>query len=247
MTASRPSITVRPCVVIDEINRCVELQREIWGFERNDLAPAIIFVVAAKTGGHVLGAFDGDKQVGFALAFAAFRPDRCYLHSHMVGVLSTYQNLGIGRQIKLKQRAIALDQNIGLIEWTFDPLELRNAYFNIARLGAIVRQYIPNAYGLTSSALHGNLPTDRFVAEWELAESRRNECRKDRASSDKEIVSLSIPEDISEIKHQDPAKAAHIQAVFRSDVSALFSIGYVITGFRFEAGNGIYLLEKYED
>jgi predicted GNAT superfamily acetyltransferase len=241
------SIIVRACVGIDEINNCVDLQREIWGFDRNDLAPALIFVVAAKTGGHVLGAFRGDKQIGFALAFAAFGPTGCYLHSHMVGVLSLYRNLGIGYEIKLKQRAIALSQDINRIEWTFDPLDLRNAYFNIVRLGAIVRRYYPNVYGLTSSSLHGHLPTDRCLAEWHLSAPPLGSHHKYKPIKDKEVVRLSIPAEISEFKKCDLARAEQVQETFRKDVSALFSSGYAITGFRFEADNGVYLLEKYED
>src|SRR5205085_1868843 len=84
-----------------------------------------------------------------------------YLHSHMLGVLPEYHNARIGRRLKLRQREEALSRGIALIEWTFDPLELKNAFLNIQRLGAIVRHYYPNQYGTTSSPLHGGLPTDR--------------------------------------------------------------------------------------
>ncbi len=89
-----------------------------------------------------------------------------YLHSHMLGVLPEYRNAGLGRQLKLRQRDDALARGIDLIEWTFDPLELKNAYFNIERLGAIVRRYVRNQYGISTSRLHGGIPTDRCVAEW---------------------------------------------------------------------------------
>ena len=64
------------------------------------------------------------------------------------------------------QRDDALARGIQLIEWTFDPMELKNAFFNIERLGAIVRRYAENQYGITASPLHGGLPTDRCYAEW---------------------------------------------------------------------------------
>ena len=71
--------------------------------------------------------------------------------------------------LKLRQREEALERGVQLVEWTFDPLELKNAFFNIERLGAIVRRYVLNQYGTTTSHLHGGLPTDRCVAEWHVA------------------------------------------------------------------------------
>ena len=90
----------------------------------------------------------------------------------MMGVLPEYRNRGVGRLLKLAQRDDAIKTGINLIEWTFDPLELKNAFFNIERLGAIVRRYVPNQYGTTTSHLHGGLPTDRCVAEWHVSSIR---------------------------------------------------------------------------
>src|SRR5438270_10853013 len=97
-----------------------------------------------------------------------------YLHGHMLGVMPEYRDSGIGRLLKLKQREDALARSIELIEWTFDPLETKNAYFNVERLGAIVRRYVCNQYGTTTSHLHGGLPTDRCTAEWWIGSDRVN-------------------------------------------------------------------------
>ena len=150
----------------------------IWG---EDIAvPSPIFVVAHHTGGQVLGAFDGDKMVGFTLALAAIRGDgKPFLHSHMTAVLPEYHNRGVGRRLKLFQRQDALKRGIDLIEWTFDPLELKNAHFNFMRLGAVARRYIPDCYGVTESPLHAGLPTDRLVAEWWLdSDARASTCSR---------------------------------------------------------------------
>lgn len=120
----------------------------------------------------MMTAYDGETLVGLALAFVATREGLAYLHSHMVAVLVGYQNRGVGRMLKLAQRENALDRGINLIEWTFDPLRLKNAHFNIERLGAIVRHYLSNLYGRTSSPLHAGLPTDRLVAEWWVRSQR---------------------------------------------------------------------------
>ena len=94
------------------------------------------------------------RMIAFCLAIPGLKPGgKPYLHSHMLGVLPEYRNAGIGRQLKLRQRDDALARGIDLIEWTFDPLEIKNAYFNVERLGAIVRRYVRNQYGTTSAAL----------------------------------------------------------------------------------------------
>ena len=173
-SAVKQGINIRMMEDAEEMSVCVELQQRIWGYDPIDTVPDQIFIVAKKTGGQVMTAYDLDTPVGFALAFAATREGRTYLHSHMVGVVEEYQNRGVGRLLKLAQREDALQRGIDLIEWTFDPLQLKNAHFNIQRLGAIVRHYIPNLYGRTSSPLHAGLPTDRLVAEW-WVRSRRVE------------------------------------------------------------------------
>jgi predicted GNAT superfamily acetyltransferase len=162
------AVKIRSCHALEEFHACVELQREIWGEADLEVEPATLFVVAAHTGGQVIGAYAGDVLVGFVLAVAGVRAGTSYLHSHMAGVRVGYRDQGLGRKLKLFQRDEALQRGIGLIEWTFDPLEVRNAHFNFNRLGAISRKYLPNLYGVTTSPLHRGLRTDRLLAEWRL-------------------------------------------------------------------------------
>ena len=110
--------------------------------------------------------------IGYALAIPGLRDGRPYFHSHMLAVAPEYRNRGVGKMLKLAQREDALARGIELIEWTFDPLEIKNAFFNIEKLGAIVRRYTPDFYGASTSPLHGNLPTDRLHAEWWLRTAR---------------------------------------------------------------------------
>jgi len=180
-------IVIRSCKGQDELEACVQLQVETWGYDPTDVIPRKAFLVWQKVGGQVIGAFDNavpgtpeegspESMVGFVLALPGIKPGNggpsLYLHSHMMGVQPPYRNLGVGRMLKLAQREEALARNIRLIEWTFDPLELKNAYFNIERLGAVVRRYVLNQYGTTTSHLHGGLPTDRCIAEWYLDSER---------------------------------------------------------------------------
>lgn len=200
--------------------------------------PSAIFVVAQHTGGHTLIAFDGEAPVGFALAFAAEHDGRRYWHSHMAGVAPEYQNQGVGRMIKLRQREDALGQGINRIEWTFDPLEVRNAWFNLERLGVVVRRYIPNCYGETSSPLHGGVPTDRLVAEWLLDAAPRREPIMNR-------IAVPLSANIGDLKKRDPAAARDIQTAIRERLVGLFGEGYAITGFVRDSDVCHYLLEPF--
>jgi len=165
-------IIVRPLHTLDEFRRCVEITREVWGDSELETEPYVTFVIAHHTGGQVLGAFDGALMVGFTKALIAVRDHTIYLHSHMAAVLPSHRDRHVGRQLKLAQRDDALRRDIRLIEWTFDPLETKNAHFNINRLGAISRHYIPNFYGITTSPLHRGMPTDRLLVEWHLDSKR---------------------------------------------------------------------------
>lgn len=234
------AVTIRPCESHEDRKLCVDLQRRIWNFTDEELVPAAIFQVAQHTGGHAYCAFDGDRAVGFALAFLAEHDGHRIWHSHMVGVLPEYQNRGTGRLLKLHQRDEALRRGIGAIEWTFDPLALRNAYFNIARLGAIIRRYIPDCYGTSSSPLHGSLPTDRFVAEWHLDSNRVR-----KALAGDRMVTAGGAQIELPVSTLGPTRER--QQELRRQCMDLFRRGYAITSFRRDVDRCTYGLEHYEN
>jgi len=245
-----PKIRVRHCHTLAECERCLELQREAWGFEDRDAVPVPLFVVAIRTGGQVLGAFDGDRMIGFTLAVAGWRDHRPMLHSHMTAVLEGYRNFGVGGHLKILQREDALTRGIRLVEWTFDPLQVKNGYFNLVRLGAIVRRIQPNLYGITSSPLHGGLPTDRFVAEWHLTSPRVRRAmatgsaveyvRKPRTP----IEIVHIPAQMEEWKRSDRDRAVQAQTEVREQFLRLFARGWVATGLERTDDGANYILEK---
>jgi predicted GNAT superfamily acetyltransferase len=131
-------IEIRHCSSVAEFAECVRIEHAIWG--ESVAVPTPIFVVAQHTGGQVLGAFQNGEMVGFTLAFTALRDGKLFVHSHIAAVLPDCRDRGVGRRLKLFQRQDALKRGIDLIEWTFDPLDLKNAYFNLVRLGAIARR-----------------------------------------------------------------------------------------------------------
>jgi predicted GNAT superfamily acetyltransferase len=247
----REPITVRRCEAESELMACVELQKEVWGFSDAEMVPLRLFIVAQKIGGQVLGAFDGNELVGFALGIPGVRGRHPYLHSHMLAVRMNYRNTGIGRRIKLFQRQDALEHGFELIEWTFDPLEIKNAYLNLERLGAIARRYNINQYGTSLSPLHGGLPTDRLVAEWWLESKRVRKLLAGGAlPSFKPEEKVSVPAEIYAWKasEADRGKAAEVQEKNRELLRAGFARGLAALGFgRDEEGNGNFLLGKWEE
>jgi predicted GNAT superfamily acetyltransferase len=225
----------------------VELQKVIWGFDAIDLLPMRFMVVLDKVGGHIFGAYDGDRLIAFCFAIPGIKPGPTpYLHSHMLGVLPEYRDSGIGRRLKLRQREDALARGIGLIEWTFDPLELKNAFFNMERLGAIVRRYAENQYGLTASPLHGGLPTDRCTAEWWLDSPRVLGILDGARPPVHAVERISFPADIALIRNQDAARAREIQKANAALFQDAFARGLAVTGFERGPAVGTYLLEIWQ-
>jgi predicted GNAT superfamily acetyltransferase len=225
----------------------VRVEREVWKSADVDVVPIPLFVVASHTGGQVLGAFVGSELIGFAMAIAGWRDRAPFLHSHMAAVLAPYQNRGVGRRLKLAQREDALARGIQVIEWTFDPLVTKNAYFNFIKLGAVARRHLPNAYGITTSPLHGSLPTDRLVAEWHLGSKRVRDILAGKKSAPrvpaKAAVRISIPSNIEELRANHPAGARELQSEIREAFLKWFEKGYVATAVVPSEGGMDYILE----
>jgi predicted GNAT superfamily acetyltransferase len=249
MAGSQAVIEIRQLFQLSEFEEVLRLQQTIWGFDDIDLLPVRFLVVISKVGGHVFGAFDGSRMIGFCFALPGVKPGgRPYLHSHMLGVLPDYRDTGIGRRLKLRQRDEALARGIELIEWTFDPLELKNAFFNIERLGAIVRRYNVNQYGITASPLHGGLPTDRCIAEWWLSSPRVKAIlagQRPKRQASPAGPRIAYPADIARIRAEAPECAREIQHGNAEKFLRAFDDGLAVTGFERSGREGVYLLEPW--
>jgi len=164
----------------------------------------------------------------------------------MLGVLPEYRNYGIGRMLKLKQREEALAQGVQLIEWTFDPLELKNAHFNIESLGCIVRRYVRNQYGISSSRLQAGLPTDRCTAEWWIATDWVEAAIERRERTRPPIVArIAIPQNIAHLKKEDPHAARTIQTEASAQFLENFEKGLAVVGFEQSETAGTYLFGEW--
>jgi predicted GNAT superfamily acetyltransferase len=176
------TIEIRPLETVVEIKMVEDLQREVWGDNDAEIVPLHMLTTAAHNGGVLLGAWDAEAEhlVGFVFGFlgtdeadsrrvAAANLKHC---SHMLGVLDSYRDRGIGYLLKLAQRQYVMSQGVRLITWTYDPVESRNAFLNISRLGAVCKTYLPNAYGEMQDGLNKGLPSDRFQVDWWITSAR---------------------------------------------------------------------------
>jgi predicted GNAT superfamily acetyltransferase len=267
LTRDGRPILIRSCQGFDELDACVQLQIETWGYADGDVIPRRAFIVARRIGGQVIGAFDvtraanpegaAENLIGFAISLPGIKPGEDagavpvpYLHSHMLAVSAGYRDDGIGRQLKLFQRVEALSRSIGLMEWTFDPLEIKNSFLNIHKLGVIVRSYTSNFYGVSSSRLQGGLPTDRLHAEWHLRSGRVQASIAGVPVHRLDIEeTIMIPYQIGEWKSSQPdvRLAQAVQAENRQRFQEAFSRGLAVVGFRRDTqNNGIFELAPFE-
>jgi predicted GNAT superfamily acetyltransferase len=248
---SADPVVIRSCHGLEELRACVALQKEVWNFTDAELIPLRMFVVAEKVGGQVMGAFAGSEMVGFALSVPGTRSGHVYLHSHMLAVRKDQRNNGLGRRLKLLQREDALARGIELIEWTFDPLEIKNAYLNIEKLGAITRRYNINQYGITSSPLQGGLPSDRLIAEWWLKSKRVETLLGTGKNPPAEIeMKIEVPAQIYEWKAapETRAQAQQLQERNREQFLRAFAEGLAVLGYeRDAASNGKFLLGRWDE
>jgi predicted GNAT superfamily acetyltransferase len=262
-------IHIRACDGLDELEACVQLQRDTWGYDETEAIPRKTFLLAQKIGGQVIGAFDSEfsndlagssapisaanpsaRLVGFAMSLPGVKSSGGqpfpYLHSHMLAVRISHQNRGIGAQLKWEQRRDALARGIRRMEWTFDPLEIKNAFLNIHSLGAIACEYRVDFYGVSSSRLQGGLPTDRLLALWELESPRVMAITSGAPSRNQSIEErILVPAAVASWKNQDATRerALAVQLDVRKRFQQAFSKGLAVLGFtRDSDGNGIFEL-----
>jgi predicted GNAT superfamily acetyltransferase len=214
---------IRKITELADLEKCVELQREVWGLADIEVIPVRMLVTQGRIGGVVLGAFEGDQLVGFSNSMPGIRDGKPYWYSSMLAVRKEGRNRGLGADLKQKQRDYARQMGVRVIEWTFDPLESKNAYFNIVKLGVIVRRYYVNLYGATESQMQQGLESDRLIAEWWIEEPR--------ARIEGDVRRVYVPADIQSMKKQSLKSAQDVQLRVREQFLKNFQDDYFVAGF----------------
>jgi predicted GNAT superfamily acetyltransferase len=237
--------TIRECTTIEEFDGCVSLQREAFGLPDLELSPRRHLIVSRQAGGWTLGAFAGERIVGFVHHMAAVRANEIFGYSHVMAVAKDYQNKGVGARLKWAQRERALAEGRKLIKWTWDPMMARNAHFNLNRLGAIVDTYAENFYGVDYGAAEPlGLPSDRLFAMWNLDSPRVIELAKhDHVPfAGKRAGAIAIPAEWNALRKQDWQRARAEHARVREEFKRAFANGLVCAGFERGEGESRYLL-----
>lgn len=254
-TGEKDEVTIRECTTVEEFDQCVRLQREAFGLPDLELSPRRHLIVARSAGGFTLGAFDGERMVGYVLNQIAVRrssatgAEETAGYSHMMAVAKEYQNRGVGARLKWAQRARVVAEGRRFIWWTWDPMQSRNAHFNLNRLGVVVRRYAVNYYGTDYSTVTGKfgeplgLDSDRLVAEWELDSPRVEALARGEAPAPKgePEASVAIPPNWGALVREDPAAARAELLRVREEFQAATANGLVCAGFERDPSAPRYL------
>jgi predicted GNAT superfamily acetyltransferase len=247
----REKIEVRECRTVDEFETCVALQREVFGFPDIELSPRRHLIVSRRAGGWTLAAYDQQEMIGFVHQMAAVRDEREIIgYSHMMAVKVEYQNRGIGALLKWAQRERSLAEGKHFITWTWDPMQARNAHFNLNRLGVAVRSYGANFYGtgystnVRGSTAGVEVDSDRLFADWELGSPRvvmlaNGESLK---LGEAPARTIEIPPDWRALIEGDAGKARREQLRVREEFQQAFADGLICAGFERDVEHPRYLL-----
>lgn len=241
-------IEIRECTTIDELSECVMLQREVFALPEIEISPVRHFIVTKSAGGFTLGAFAKGRLVGFVLSVPAYLRGERAFYSHMTAVRREFQGMGIGAMLKWAQRERSLAEGVRFIKWTFEPVKARNAYFNLEKLGAVVREIQENFYGVDYSTAPEQpaigLASDRLFAEWELDSEkvRALAARENYIEPREAILSITIPDDWYQLVSSDARAALREQLRIRTEFISAFTQGRVCRGFERDAAQPRFLL-----
>jgi predicted GNAT superfamily acetyltransferase len=210
--ATRAGVRLRQLTSMEDVDALLAVMDGTWG-QRDLLSREI--VRALQIGGNVpLGAFAGDRLVGYALGFLGAGDDGLHLHSHMLAVLPEWMSRGVGYALKLAQRAAALDAGVTVARWTFDPMQVRNAHFNLMKLGTVADRFHRELYGVMTDVLNRGERTDRLEARWDL----------EREPGPREIGADAVAIEVRRDPSGRDELAARLEACLRD--------GLVAVGFR---------------
>lgn len=248
------TVEVRECTSLAEFDACIELQREVFGLPDLEISPRRHLIVSRRAGGWTLGAFEQDKLLGFVHQMVAVRNQHEVIgYSHMMAIREEYQNRGLGALLKWKQRQKSIEEGKTFITWTWDPMQARNAHFNLNRLGVVARAYGANFYGTDYSTSQAHDPekapgidSDRLFADWNLPDRRvvaLSEGREPEPLSTP-VRTIEIPPDWYRLIQTDPHRARREQLRVRREFEEAFAERLVCAAFERDDERPRYLLYR---
>jgi predicted GNAT superfamily acetyltransferase len=266
MTPTTPASTAPDGIVfrslssLPDYEACIELQRVTWGRDFSDVVPLSILKIVQKAGGIAAGAFSPEgRMLGFVLGLAGVKAGRIFHWSHMLAVDPEARDLGLGTRLKLYQRELLLEEKVEEVQWTYDPLEARNANLNFNHLGVGIAEYVEDMYeGELWSDLAKGIGTDRFIASWKIASERvvralagqRPDSSRFREAPvanpgaetgelpDAPRVRIEIPENIQDVKTERPDEASAWRGSTRRAFEHYLGRGYRVDAFYRDPGEG---------
>lgn len=244
-------IDIRECETIEELDACARLQREVFALPDLEVSPRRHLIVTKSAGGFTLGAFVENELVGFVLSVPGFRGAERFFYSHMTAVSARFQNRHVGTRLKWAQRARALLEGVEFIKWTFQPIQARNAFFNLERLGAVIKTYAPNFYGTDYSTAHNEngrigLDSDRLFCEWRLESEKVKKLEKGEkfVETGEIIKTVEIPNDWNALLKENPERSVAEQTRVKAEFQNAFAENLICKGFERDEQAPKYLLYK---
>ena len=223
VASTQTAISARLLETWGELEAAADVVLGIWGDSATTLASPALLRTYSHYGNPVIGAYAGDLLCGVSIGFLASSPE-IHLHSHITGVLPMHQHLGVGFQLKTTQRQWCADRGIRLVTWTFDPMLARNAHFNMRKLGAVARRFLPSFYGVMLDDINRGDDTDRLEVSWCVDPS-------DEPAHHEIVGAVPIPSDYLALRQRDPAEAGRWRTSVRHQLLSAFADGLQIVDF----------------
>ena len=208
-----------------EMHRVMTLFSQVWGSTTPVVGLEVLRAVQ-HAGGYVVAAYLDEQVVGGSFGFLGRHEGEPSLHSHVTGILPGVRRTGLGRAMKLHQRAWAVEHGLTWVTWTFDPLVRRNAHFNIDVLGAHVHEYLVDFYGPIDDAINAGDESDRLLVAWPVVDHR-----PDPPSTTTATVAVPTPEDIVVLRRTDEPAATAWRHRLRTELGGRLAAGGRVVGF----------------
>src|SRR5699024_2865873 len=241
------NINIRMLTTMEQLKQLQLVEQKVWA---QPPTPTHQTFTIAQNGGVILGAYEHEQMVGFVYSFPGFDGEKTYLHSHMLGILPTHRQGGLGEQLKLEQAKIGKKLGYTTMTWTFDPLESINAHLNIHKLRAVGAYYKENHYGSLKDGINQGLATDRIHIKWDLLKDRSlptatfttenvlltrqsdgspayTQTFLHEFTNEQDQWFVAIPDDFQSIKQQNISLAKQWREYSRNVFNQFFSSGYV--------------------